>query len=93
MPGDPYYQSKAWRTLSDAVLRRDKRVCWVKGCKDRAVIADHIIGRKDGGPDTMANLRSLCKLHDNQGKERRDRSRGKFRIIGCTSDGWPLARQ
>jgi 5-methylcytosine-specific restriction protein A len=66
---DPYYLSLEWRTLRLACLRRDRFRCAAPGCDRPAVVADHILSRKAGGPDDLANLRSLCRLHDNRWRE------------------------
>jgi 5-methylcytosine-specific restriction endonuclease McrA len=101
MPGDPYYQSKQWLGtkrkpgLRGLALKRDKDTCVVPGCGAKATRVDHIKRRKDGGADALHNLRSLCTTHDGQIKEKPDGTRangGKFKILGCTTDGWPLAR-
>jgi 5-methylcytosine-specific restriction endonuclease McrA len=80
---DPYYSSKAWRDLRAARLAMDGHQCTVPGCTARATIVDHIITRRAGGTDTLSNLRSLCRAHDQQIKERSDGSRangGRFRV-------------
>jgi 5-methylcytosine-specific restriction endonuclease McrA len=95
MPGDPYYQSRQWRRLRATALQRDAYTCTVKGCRDRAEIVDHTVSRRNGGLNALSNLRSLCKLHDGQVKEKSDGDRangGKFKLIGCGPDGWPTAR-
>ena len=91
---DPYYLSKEWRALRKRVLERDGYRCVV--CREHAAIVDHILRRKDGGKDEPGNLRSLCRAHDNQIKERPNGKRangGKSKLIGCGPDGWPYARQ
>src|SRR5262245_33767224 len=92
MPGDPFYRSPAWRRLRAAVLERDAHQCTVRGCRDRAVVVDHIVGRRVGGSDTLANLRSLCREHDQMIKERPDGKRangGKLIVRGCFDNGSP----
>jgi hypothetical protein len=45
-----------------------------------------------GGRDHESNARHLCRLHDNQVKEKPDgtrKSNGVFKVIGCDADGWP----
>ena len=78
---DPYYLSLEWRALRQACLRRDRFRCTAQGCDKPAIVADHIVSRRDGGKDELGNLRSLCRLHDNRWKEdhlgvRRGRSGG-----------------
>jgi hypothetical protein len=55
--------------LRAARLRIDGYRCVVPGCGRLAVVVDHIVSRKIGGTDTLDNLRSLCRAHDNQVKE------------------------
>lgn len=91
---DPYYLSKAWRDLRTRRLSIDHHKCVVRGCAEPATVVDHIRRRKDGGPDTIENLRSLCDLHDRQVKELptgRRRNNGNFKVIGCDGEGWPCA--
>jgi 5-methylcytosine-specific restriction endonuclease McrA len=95
MPGDPYYRTPEWRQLRTAALKRDRFTCTVPGCKEKATHVDHITSRRNGGTNTLGNLRSLCTIHDGQVKEKRDGTRankGKFKLIGCGPDGWPHAR-
>lgn len=64
---DPFYQSPEWKALRVACFKRDGYRC--VECGERAIIADHIKRRRDGGPDTLDNLRSLCRACDNRLKE------------------------
>jgi 5-methylcytosine-specific restriction protein A len=93
MPSDPFYKTPEWQQLRKAALHRDRYRCTVPGCTAKATHVDHIISRRDGGPDALSNLRSLCKAHDNmvmQGSSGRRRSGGKLRVKGCDADGMPL---
>jgi 5-methylcytosine-specific restriction endonuclease McrA len=75
-----------------AALQRDGFRCTVPGCGQRASVVDHIVSRRTAGADTLANLRSLCREHDNQVKERERgarRSAGKFTVRGCDANGIP----
>jgi len=93
LPNDPYYRTPQWRTLRAAALERDQYRCVVPGCGDAAVIVDHIVRRKAGGADTLGNLRSLCKRHDGQVKERANGKRGnagRLVELGCDASGRPL---
>ena len=65
---EAYYLSAEWQALRLACLRRDHFRCVV--CGGAAVVADHIASRRDGGPDGLANLRSLCRACDNRLRER-----------------------
>ncbi|MFA7279800.1 MAG: HNH endonuclease, partial [Sterolibacterium sp.] len=64
---DSFYSSAEWKGLRLECLRRDRFIC-VK-CGAPAKVADHITSRKDGGADSLENLRSLCRTCDNQSKE------------------------
>lgn len=89
---DPFYQTKAWRRLREARLQMDRHTCVVPGCGQPACVVDHIVSRKAGGADTLANLRSLCREHDQQVKERPGGKRamkGKLVARGCHADGSP----
>jgi len=91
-PADPYYQTKAWKRLRRAVLRRDLYTCVVPGCGQPAFAVDHIKARRQGGPDTFDNLRSLCKAHDHEVKEDKHGRRGhagELRVKGFYPDGSP----
>ncbi len=66
---DPFYATPEWRALRHACLTRDGFRCTAAGCDRPAIVADHIVSRRDGGRDELANLRSLCRLHDNRAKE------------------------
>lgn len=87
-----FYQSKTWRRLRAARLRIDRGVCVVPGCGKRATTVDHIVARRAGGPDTIANTRSLCRDHDHSIKELpsgKRRNGGKLYVKGCFPDGSP----
>lgn len=72
---DPYYKSGEWLALRRAVLARDGHRCTVAGCAGEGVVVDHIVSRRNGGADAMANLRTLCRAHDSRIKEAPDGSR------------------
>jgi 5-methylcytosine-specific restriction enzyme A len=61
---DPFYGSALWKRLRTAVRQRDRGIC--QECRNPGWIVDHIIARKDGGPDEMSNLRTLCAVCDNR---------------------------
>ena len=93
MPRDPYYNSRDWKQLRQATLLRDLYRCGVSGCRNTATHVDHIISRRQGGPDTLENLRCLCADHDNQVKEDssgKRRSDGQAHVVGCDASGRPL---
>jgi len=85
MPGDPYYQTAGWRTLRAACVARDSGRCVT--CGARGFIADHIVPRKRGGADNLANLRLLCRRCDNQ---RHADKAGVPRKVAVGLDGWPI---
>jgi 5-methylcytosine-specific restriction endonuclease McrA len=64
---EAYYGTQDWQLLRLSCLKRDGFACQV--CGDKAIIADHIISRRNGGADTLTNLRSLCRTCDNKAKE------------------------
>jgi 5-methylcytosine-specific restriction endonuclease McrA len=66
---DAYYSTAEWKALRHACLKRDGFRCVAEGCGRPAIVADHIVSRRDGGADRLDNLRSLCRLHDNRWKE------------------------
>ena len=87
---DSYYATPEWRALRLAVLTRDRFLC--TGCGGRANIADHIVSRRNGGSDDMANLRAMCVACDNAVKERSDGSRRGRGVLPVRTgeDGWPV---
>lgn len=64
---DEFYTSAEWRGLRGQCLERDGFRC--VSCGARAIIADHIVSRRNGGKDELSNLRSLCRGCDNRVKE------------------------
>lgn len=70
-----------WRKLRLMKLRRNP-VCESQGCDQPATEVDHIIPKRDGGRDTMANLQSLCKRHHSQKTMREQSQRFKKPIDG-----------
>jgi 5-methylcytosine-specific restriction endonuclease McrA len=74
-----YYSSKAWKQLSQLVLKRDGYKCQRCGSSENLVV-HHIQPRSDGGPDFENNLKTVCKsCHV---KEHIDLSREKYPPIG-----------
>lgn len=55
---DPYYRSKRWKALRMQVLERDDYRC--QYCGKDARQADHVMPRKSGGVDDLANLVACC---------------------------------
>ena len=99
---DPFYLGREWRSLRAFVLRRDGYRCVV--CKldvsgKGEARVDHIKLRSTHPRLALdpSNLRTLCKLHDNQGhREKGSGSRQRderFVIRGTDLDGWPLDPQ
>jgi 5-methylcytosine-specific restriction endonuclease McrA len=92
MACDPFYKTAKWLRLRKAALLRDLYTCTVPGCGQPAYVVDHKTARNDGGADTLANLRSLCKEHDHAIKETSTRKRangGKAVVRGFFADGTP----
>jgi len=94
-----FYPSRAWKQLRLRALERDHWRCTICGVhvggKARASV-DHILPARTR-PDlamSLANLRTLCRMHDNQGH--REKWRGdpsaprEARFTGCNADGTPL---
>jgi 5-methylcytosine-specific restriction endonuclease McrA len=99
-PGSGFYYSPAWRKLRKAALIRDGYRCQVCGRnvsgKGMARV-DHIkpVRTAPHLALSLANLRSLCPLHDNQGHREKPRGSGaarveNFVIGGCDARGVPL---
>jgi 5-methylcytosine-specific restriction protein A len=73
-----FYGTAAWKLLAKLQLGRNPMCCDPFGdhkaanIRARAKIADHIIPRMIGGPDSLDNLQSLCPTCDRkkQHKER-----------------------
>jgi 5-methylcytosine-specific restriction enzyme A len=90
---DRYYHSDDWVRLRQVALERDGHRCVVQGCGARATVVDHIVSRRAGGSDSLDNLRSLCRRHDDQVKEGirgQRKSGGTPWAIGCDAQGRPL---
>jgi len=98
MPGNPFYQSAAWKALRRQALKRDGHrctVCKVSVAGKGQARVDHIKRIKDGGaPLNINNVRVLCVEHDAQshrekgtGSTHRDE---RFVITGCDATGLPL---
>lgn len=51
--------TRQWRTLRALILRRDRYRCVL--CGEPGNEVDHIVPVVDGGPDTPANCRTLCR--------------------------------
>jgi hypothetical protein len=96
-----YYQSLHWRQLRAERLEIDCYRCTVPGCGDAGpVVVDHETARPNCAEptplDVIENLRTLCRTHDAQVKEKHRsdalsrRNGGLFHVKGCDEDGWPL---
>jgi len=96
---DRFYNSPQWLTLRRACLKRDHYrcvVCNISVAGKGQARVDHIKPRKQS-PELaldLANLRTLCPLHDNQShREKGARSPirdERFVVRGCDAEGWPL---
>jgi len=59
-----YYHTPEWRRLRTQCLARDYQQCVICTSTHR-LTAHHLHARKDGGPDTLNNLTTLCHTcHD-----------------------------
>lgn len=65
-----YYSTAEWKALRSQALKRDNYTCQDCGKKgkehtysrDKAIlIVHHVIERKDGGKDELANLKTTCR--------------------------------
>jgi 5-methylcytosine-specific restriction endonuclease McrA len=92
-----FYDTPAWKAARRAALKRDGYRCVVCGCDISGVgqsRVDHIKPLRTH-PElalSLANLRSLCATHDNQG-HREKGSGGPARVErfgGCDANGKPL---
>lgn len=54
--------TSAWRRRREEILRRDGYECQLGGrrCTGEATCVDHIVERRNGGPDDAFNLRAAC---------------------------------
>ncbi|MGE0714840.1 MAG: HNH endonuclease signature motif containing protein [Alphaproteobacteria bacterium] len=58
---DPFYASREWRTLMDAVIAARGRRCERCGRADGRIFGDHVVELKDGGAALDArNVQLLC---------------------------------
>lgn len=75
---EPFYQSRAWRSLIASIKR--ERGNWCERCgSTHRVIGDHIVELKDGGaPLDPSNIELLCQAHHNAktAKARATRAKG-----------------
>lgn len=60
--------TRRWRLLRARVLRRDGNRCTVVVHGERCpqttrLEVDHVVARRHGGKDTLANLRTMCHGH------------------------------
>jgi len=94
-----FYPSRAWKQLRLLALKRDHWRCTVCGVhvggKAKASV-DHILPARQR-PDlamSLGNLRTLCRMHDNQSHREKWRSDPnaprEARFTGCNPDGTPL---
>lgn len=92
MSTDPFYRSRQWLALRAAALEAAGGACEV--CGAPAVVVDHRVSRRQGGTDTLDNLRCLCRTHDNGVKEdAAGKRRRGGRFVGCDAQGNPLDPQ
>ncbi len=82
---DPFYRTAAWRKLRADCLERDP-ICRTPNCGRTSSHADHITPRRQGGADSLSNLRGLCVACHNS---RSARGNGELRAMGAFADGTP----
>ena len=96
---DRFYHTPGWKAARRAALRRDGyrcRVCGVGLGKRGQARVDHIqpVRTYPHLALSLANLRSLCPLHDNQSHREKGRGSGTpqrdERFGGCDVSGVPL---
>ncbi|WP_419900634.1 HNH endonuclease [Roseomonas sp. USHLN139] len=94
MPGNPFYQTAAWRDARRAKLRSTP-VCEAFGCSKRAGHVDHKLAmRKGGAPLDPSNLQALCHSCHSRKTARQDGAFGNApRIPGASVDGRPADPQ
>lgn len=66
---ESFYQSSAWRSLVARIKAERGARCERPGCPTptKRVIADHVVERRDGGPDLdPGNIELLCFDHHQQ---------------------------
>ena len=95
MTSDPFYLTPEWQRLRAECIARDGGRCTVPACRTPTyrLTADHIVSRRNGGPDTLENLRTLCLTHDAQVREApsgQRRNDGRAYQKGCDASGRPL---
>ena len=70
-----FYGTKFWRALRARALAASPACV---ACKVRlAVVVDHIVPREQGGPDTLANLQTLCRRCDAKKRVAKDGGFGR----------------
>ena len=96
MPGDPFYQSDAWKQLRLQALRRDHWACTLcsTGVAARGQSrVDHIQSRR-ARPDLaleLSNLRTLCPTCDNRRHASDKAGAGNAGLRGADANGWPTS--
>lgn len=76
---------REWQRLRLMVLRREPlcRTCAEQGIVTPATDVDHIIPKRDGGPDSFENLQPLCHSHHSQktATEKSDGTDGQRAVV------------
>lgn len=83
----PRLRGRAGQKQRDRRLKRTNYLCEDCLAQGRVTLADevhHIIGLKDGGPDTDENTANLCVEHHLEREKKRVRRR-------IAVDGWPVS--
>jgi 5-methylcytosine-specific restriction enzyme A len=97
MPRDPFYNSRAWKTLRAEYLRQHSlcMVCEEEGRLSIATDVDHKVSINSGGSSTaLDNFQSLChKCHSRKTLYVERLGRDRVPVKGCRADGTPLDPQ
>jgi hypothetical protein len=97
-PRSGFYQSPEWRKLRRAALTRDRyrcTICGVTVAKPGQATVDHVqpVRTHPHLALSLDNLRTLCRMHDNQSHREKRRAPGaarEERFGGCDANGTPL---
>ena len=94
----PFYNSGAWKTQRQAVLKRDKYICTEPGCHRLAEEVHHITELTEENVDDskisldMNNLRSLCRVcHKRITKQMKQNGNRILEDIIFDENGYPIS--
>lgn len=81
-----FYQSREWKETRLIALEKCGSKCERCGNENAILLVHHKIPRKDGGSDSIDNLKVVCKSCHL--KEHMDRNRNEYRCVPETTGGW-----